>query len=399
MGILQNIFHNKSIRRLRQMLEWVRMRDFSQQYSLSNLSGEERRMAEEINAVMREFKEMEHRRVGESLLFDAMLSEVDSLLIAADANGRMRWMNRAAVDGLCGFRIDNLDSLSALDATLPLKLKQVKRGRNQLVVFTTPRGEEKQYAVSMSEVFVRGILYRIYSMQSIAPIMMQGEIMAEQKLIRVLTHEIMNSLTPIVSLSQTLADGLADDSVSGTLANEDARMALEAIGRRANGLMQFVQRYRELSGIAKPVMETIKVSQLMQGLQAMPTFAGEAKGRVEFHTECSDRFVTLDPAQIEQVLINLLKNALEANATRVVVRTTASSDDRWLVISVEDNGQGFSAEATNDLFTPFFTTKQQGQGIGLALCRQILSNHGGMIAAENIADGARFKICLLMQCI
>ena len=400
MSIWQNLFYNKSTRRLRLMLEAVRMGDFSLRFSVKELSGEERRMAEEINAVIQEFREMERNRVGQSHFYEAILSEVDTLQMAVDYKGHVCWMNKAAIMGLCGFRIDNLDNLSALSPSLPKKLRELKRGRNQLLTFTTTKGEERQYATTMSEMVVKGISYRLYSMQSVATILKQGEIMAEQRLIRVLTHEIMNSLTPIVSLSETLTDNLTDNKESA-LTSDDATMALKAISRRANGLIQFVERYRELSGIPKPVLEMVKVGELIHALKALPALAQGNGRRVEFEVECGDRFVAMDRGQIEQVLINLLKNASETSATRIVLSASVSEDDRWLIISVEDNGGGFHADAKEDMFTPFFTTKQGGQGIGLALCRQIVSNHGGLIGAEVLSgekeEGARFTVRLPMR--
>lgn len=395
MGFFQNIFYNKSISRLRLMLESVRMRDFSLQFSLVKLSGEERLLAEEINAVIREFRKTEHRRKGESHFYDALLSNVDSILMATDDTGRVRWMNKAAIDGLCGFRFDTLEHLKVLHPSLPSKLADLRKGTMQLVSFSIPNGEERQYAASMTRIFVSGIGYRLYSMQSVAAILNQGEIQAQQKLIRVLTHEIMNSLTPIVSLSETLAENLTSTD-AGNLSSEETNAILSTITRRANGLMEFVQRYRLLSGIAPPVIQSVRVGELMQGLQELSALQFTTECKITFDVMCPDRFVSMDLSQIEHVLINLMKNAVETQATKVSVIASMSDDDRWLVVSILDNGGGFPPEVIDNLFTPFFSTKQGGQGIGLAVCRQIVSNHGGLIGAEcvNGGKGARFTMRL-----
>lgn len=195
MGFWQNIFYNKSIARLRQMLHSVRMRDFSLQYSLDRLTGEERRLAQEINSVIQEFRDSERRHQGETHFYDALLSKVDSILIATDDKGRVRWMNNAAIDGLCGFKFESLEQLVALHPSLPSQLKNLRRREQQLVSFTMPNGEERQYSASLTNIFVSGIGYKLYSLQSVATILKQSEIIAQQRLIRVLTHEIMNSLT------------------------------------------------------------------------------------------------------------------------------------------------------------------------------------------------------------
>ena len=389
MGFWQNIFYNKSIARLRQMLHSVRMRDFSLQYSLDRLTGEERRLAQEINAVIQEFRDSERRHQGETHFYDALLSKVDSILIATDDKGRVRWMNNSAIDGLCGFKFESLEQLVALHPSLPSQLKNLRRREQQLVSFTMPNGEERQYSASLTNIFVSGIGYKLYSLQSVATILKQSEIIAQQRLIRVLTHEIMNSLTPIVSLSDTLADNINPDN-ENHISDDDVTLALSTISRRANGLMQFVQRYRRLSGIAAPTIRPTKIYSFIQGLKGL----FPSQENIFFEIRCNDKIINIDPTQIEQVFINLLKNAIETKATQITVTATASDDERWLIINVEDNGGGFSAEVSENIFTPFFSTKQNGEGIGLALCRQIVCNHGGLITAESNNGGAKFTVRL-----
>lgn len=394
MGFLQNIFYNKSIQRLRQMLESIRMRDYSLQYSLKRLSGEELRLAEEINAVIREFRETEHKREGETMFYDALLSTVDAILITTDESGRVRWMNNAAIERLCGFRFERLSDLASLHPSLPIQLEELHCGSSRLVTFNLSSGEERQYAASLTKIFVRGVGYRLYSLQSVAVILKQGEINAQQKLIRVLTHEIMNSLTPIVSLSETLADNMKGPEK--LISEDEATYALSTISRRAKGLMQFVQRYRTLSGIAQPAIQRIRINTLVQGMQDFCAIQTHKHCKVDFDVQCKDNYLPVDASQMEQVFINLLKNALETKATHICVTAKLSNDERWAIFTIEDNGGGFENDISDNLFTPFFTTKSEGQGIGLAVCRQIVSNHGGLIGAENAEVGARFTVRLPM---
>lgn len=398
MGFWQNIFYNKSIKRLRLMLESVRMRDFSLQYSLDKLTGEERRMAEEINAVINEFRETERKHQGETHLYDALLSNVDSILIATDETGKTKWMNKAAIEQLCGFQFDRLDNLSALHPSLPEQLKGLRKNSMSLVSFPTKEGEEKRYAATMKKIFVSGISYRLYTMQDVASVFRQSESLAQQRLVRVLTHEIVNSLTPIVSLSETMADNMALGS-ERDISDSEMEVALSAISRRAKGLMEFVQRYRMLSGIAPPVISAVRIEELIQGLQELVVPQIKEGCKVSFYAGCGDAMIGVDRAQIEQVLLNLLKNAVETGATLIDVTGTLSDDERWLIVSVTDNGGGFPKEAADNMFTPFFTTKSGGQGIGLAVCRQIVSNHGGLVGAECLEDGsgARFTVRLPMK--
>lgn len=398
MGFWQNIFHNKSTKRLRLMLESVRMRDFSLQYSLDKLTGEERRMAEEINAVINEFRDAERKHQGETHFYDALLSNLDSILIATDGTGKVKWMNRAAIEHLCGFQFDSLDNLSALHSSLPAQLKGLRKNCMNLVSFPTTEGEEKRYAATMQKIFINGIGYRLYTMQDVASVFRQSEFLAQQRLVRVLTHEIVNSLTPIVSLSETIADNMAMGS-KRNISDSEMEVALSAISRRAKGLMEFVQRYRMLSGIAPPVISAVRIEELIMELQELVVPQMREGCKVSFNAGCGDTMIGVDRAQIEQVFLNLLKNAMETGATLIDVTGTLSNDERWLIVSVTDNGGGFPPETADNMFTPFFTTKSGGQGIGLAVCRQIVSNHGGLVGAECLEDGsgARFTVRLPMK--
>ena len=395
MGFWQNIFYNKSIRRLREMLQAVRSRDYSLQYSLKKLHGEERRMAEEINSVIREFREREHRREGEVHFYDAILSKVDCIMFATDNTGRVRYMNNAAIEGLCGFKFNDIEELRALHASLPAQLKGLSKGRSTLLTFTARGGEEREYAAVASRMFVSGIEYRLYTLQSVATILKQSEIMAQQRLIRVLTHEIMNSLTPIISL----ADTLQENNEKGEIIGEDMNIALSAISRRADGLLQFVQRYRRLQGIAAPQIAPTRWGDLLHTIKESATTLPHNTSKVTFTGECDDVTIRIDRSQIEQVLINLLKNSAESGATHIKIISRLSNDERWLTVAVEDNGCGLSPEVSDNVFTPFFTTKQHGEGIGLAVCRQIVCNHGGFIGAETTGEGqgARFTLRLPLR--
>lgn len=395
MGFWQNIFYNKSIRRLREMLQAVRTRDFSLQYSLKKLHGEERRIAEEINSVIREFREREHRREGEVHFYDAILSKVDCIMFATDNTGRVRYMNNAAIEGLCGFKFNDIEDLRALHASLPAQLKGLSKGRSTLLTFTARGGEEREYAAVASRMFVSGIEYRLYTLQSVATILKQSEIMAQQRLIRVLTHEIMNSLTPIISL----ADTLQENNEKGEITGEDMNIALSAISRRADGLLQFVQRYRRLQGIAAPQIAPTRWGDLLHTIKEIATTLPHNTSKVTFTGECDDVTIRIDRSQIEQVLINLLKNSAESGATQIKIVSRLSNDERWLTVAVEDDGCGLSPEVSDNVFTPFFTTKQHGEGIGLAVCRQIVCNHGGFIGAETTGEGqgARFTLRLPLR--
>ena len=201
---------------------------------------------------------------------------------------------------------------------------------------------------------------------------------AWQKLIRVLTHEIMNSIAPIISLSETVTERASSNGLN----ERDYSIMLQAmqtIHRRSKGLLDFVENYRKLTRIPVPMQQLFPVSSLFDDLRGLYP-AGAIS--FSFSVRPVDLRIYADRAMIEQVLINLLKNAVEACQERSYpeVRVNAFRREGVPVITVSDNGYGIVPEAMDKIFVPFFTTKQGGSGIGLSVCRQIMNRHGGSIS-------------------
>lgn len=391
---------------MRQLIEAIRTRDFSLQYSLDHLRGEERNLAEQINEVVNEFRETTLLQEAKYQYFGTMLDTINAFLIVADEQGKVHWMNRAAVDGLCGFSIHHLHDLQVLDETLPEMMMQLKPGLQKLVQLETKTNEETagkkaldagnqhagkaDFVLSVVNFFNKGFAYRLYTLQNVQPVIQKNETDAQQQLVRVLTHEIMNSLTPIISLADTLCEGVEQD----TLEHDDLLMALQAINRRSNGLLQFVENYRKLQRISKPQFEDVRIGDLVADLQHL-----YPDSIFHYEIENEDQRLLMDCSQIEQVLINLLKNAQEAveNEEIPYVRLTThiSSNKRDLIISITDNGKGILPEVMERIFVPFFTTKTNGSGIGLSICKQIVTLHGGTITASSKpGDKTTFSVVL-----
>ena len=211
---------------------------------------------------------------------------------------------------------------------------------------------------------------------------------AWQKLIRVLTHEIMNSITPIISLSETLSERGVPVALKDARGEKEYAVMLQAmqtIHRRSKGLLGFVENYRRLTRLPAPVCASVSVRELFTDLQKL--FPDET---IHFELPPSEKTLDVDRAQIEQVLINLLKNAREASARReepkievkaaFAPKVTSSLTSWRCTITVRDNGEGILPEVQDKIFVPFFTTKIAGSGIGLSLCKQIMNQHGGNIS-------------------
>lgn len=376
-----NPFYNKSIRRLRQMIHAIRTRDLSLHFALDKLHGEERLLAEEINSVVNEFREKTLQQESQYQYFDTLLNTVGDCLIVSDDKGHIHWMNRMAINSLCGFRISDIDNLAAVNSSLPQLMHDLRPGTKKVTKLRVRNGnntEEKEFSITITNFFDRGFYYKLYSLQNIHEVVQKSESEAQQQLVRVLTHEIMNSLTPIISLSDTITEGMKDDSLS----QEDITQALQAINRRSSGLLHFVENYRKLQHISTPQFADVRLSELISDLRQLfpePYF--------RFDIQEAEDTVHIDRSQIEQVLINLLKNAQEAvrDVEEKAITLSARTDksQHVILIKVEDNGCGIMTEVLDRIFVPFFTTKSNGSGIGLSICRQIVSLHGGTITASS----------------
>ncbi len=195
------------------------------------------------------------------------------------------------------------------------------------------------------------------------------------KLIRVLTHEIMNTVSPISSLSDALAKSLDEDGHSEL----DIKAGLETISDSSKNLIEFVQTYRQLSGVAKPIRKALDLQDLMNQVIALNSEYVASCGAVcTYHPMDADLMIYADEGQISQILINLVKNALQAGAKHITITAKMGKDDE-VIIEVSNDGEPIPLSSQEQIFIPFFTTKKEGSGIGLSISRQIMRNHNGSI--------------------
>ena len=384
-----NLFRNKNTERLRRMLEAIRTRDFTLQYNLDRLSGEEKRLASEINTVINEFRETELRQQEKYGYLDTLLEGVSTFLMVADEDGKVVWMNKAAIQGLCGFQIPDIQILSVLSPTFPAELRKLTPGIQKLF-HVTLKETEVALSCTVTNYYRKGNSLRLYSMENIGAVLQQNELEAQTKLVRVLTHEMMNSLSPIISLSDTLCESWQQHED----VDQDEMLAIQAIHRRSQGLLRFIENYRRLSRLADPICDWVEIGDLLTGVSEL--FLHDY---VHFKVENAQERVLVDRQQIEQVIINLIKNAMEAceevDKPEVTVWTHADYTTRRFLICVEDNGMGILPDVMERIFIPFFTTKPQGSGIGLSLCRQIVNNHNGRLSVSSVPRrGSTFIIDL-----
>ncbi|CAN7335660.1 sensor histidine kinase [Massilia sp. LjRoot122] len=282
-------------------------------------------------------------------------------------------------------------------AALYRQLAEEALERRTLIQFDTERGAERAM-LAVSLLSLQGSAQRLAALMPVESELEAEALNAWRQLVHVLTHEIMNSLTPVASLSRTARDMLEDcrEALPPDVGH-DLVTALDAISRRADSLADFVTSYRSLSNVPAARPERILVAGLFERVRALVSPAWRSRGgEVQFSVEPGSLELVADPGQLEQALINLLKNAFEASAgvarggARVSARLVRGGRLR---IEVADDGPGVPPDLVKHIFTPFFTTKKQGGGIGLAMVRHLVHENGGTVRyARPVGAGARFII-------
>ena len=376
----------KTTRMISRMIEGIRYADFSLSFSTQHKTRTEQRLAQEINNVVAEFRTRLSENEERYQYYETLLNTVDSSLLVVDSLCNIHWMNRAAMQDLCGYCIHSVRELALLNSEFPTIILSLQPGEIKTV--RIHKGDTLQeLAVTVSEYSAQhGTELRLVNLKNIRAVLEENEMEAWQKLIRVLTHEIMNSITPIISLSETLSERGIPESL-GEKEYSAMLQAMQTIHRRSKGLLGFVENYRRLTRIPIPVRTKVSVAELFMDLKKL--FPEEY---IHFEMPASDLFLYADRAQIEQVLINLLKNARETCERKIdkeIQIKFFSKDNPTLTIS--DNGEGILTDVLDKIFVPFFTTKTSGSGIGLSLCKQIMTLHDGSINVKSeIGKGSCF---------
>ena len=373
-------FVDRTNRDLARFLAAVRYADFSQTFVTggSGSSFDELRTA--FNEVLDAFRLARAEKEEQARYLQTVVQHIGVGLLVFDGGGRVSLINNAAKRLLGVPRLGGIADLDRVSPGLAASLKNLgPRGRDLV------RFGETQLALHASVFRTGDREHTLVALQDIGPDLDEKETEAWQNLIRVLTHEIMNSITPIASLAATADGMLKEGSFDGETAG-DIRTAVGTIQRRSEGLLQFVETYRGLTRVPAPAFEIVPVAGLFARVEQLlgPQFA---ESGVELHTAVDPPGLelTADPGQVEQVLINLLSNAREAteggDGGRVDLGAHLARGK--VVVEVADNGPGIVEEALGKLFIPFFTTKQNGSGIGLSLCRQIMRLHRGSISVRS----------------
>jgi two-component system nitrogen regulation sensor histidine kinase NtrY len=391
---ISELFHFSSVtnKKITRFLESIRYSDFSSSFSYDNKLGKSfRELNTAFNSVADAFRKERAEKEEHLNYLNTVVQHVSTGLLSFDNEGNVGLINSAAKKFLGTPQLRNINEILGVNVTLYKRLRQLNPGEKTLIRVSS----DLNLSIHAAELKLRGHTIKLVAIQNIHSELVSKEVEAWQNLTKVLRHEIMNSITPIASLTGTLNEILAEDlkrinDHSCEINDEtldDLEEGLQTIENRSKGLIKFVDAYRDYTSIPKPKFGLIKIDELFEHICKLLKREFMEIG-IDFKSNIlQDKMeITADRELIEMVLINLLKNAKEALAGRegAKIELTARLDiQQRVLLEVKDNGPGIIPEAQDRIFIPFYTTKKAGSGIGLALSRQIMQLHHGFLSVKS----------------
>jgi two-component system nitrogen regulation sensor histidine kinase NtrY len=375
----------------------LKYRDFSRQYPAQSGPSSLRPLHEAFNQVNATFRELRAEQEGQFQYLQTILALLDTGIVSYDAAGTVAWVNEAFKQTL---HLPYLKNIRALQSRQPVLYEAICRAvpDQPVVVKLTVGRQTVQLLVSATQFKLRGEAFTLLAFKNVSQALAQSETAAWQQLLRVMTHEIMNSVAPIASLADSLSRHVqrARQQEAAELL-DDVGTGIRIIQQRSEGLLRFTQVYRDFSTLASPQRTTLYVQELLQATRQLLAEQLAAQG-IEVTLSVRPAHLTLhaDGHLLEQVLINLVLNAAQAVTQtpnpRISLLAWPDEQER-VVIEVKDNGNGIPADVLDSIFIPFFTTRPNGSGIGLSLAKQIMQLHQGSIQVHSVAGaGSAFQL-------
>ena len=383
-------FQKKAQDEVSQFVESIHYRDFSRHFDERRAPSELKPLRKGFNEINTTFKLISRERETQYHYLQKILELVDTGILSYDAEtGETGWINEAFKKLLTIPYLKTIHSLEKREPVLYREVITLKPGDTKIVSLTRNQQLIK-VLVTASVLRSDDRLYKLLAFQNVSEALDETESKAWQKLLNVMTHEIMNSVAPISSLADTLKNRLqspeiANSPVSSQL--EDLELGIDTIKRRSEGLLKFTESYRNLNKITKLDLKKILVRNLFENLNSLMAPTLEKK-HIELEIILRDPTLAIeaDINLVEQVLINLLVNAIEAVKDRDKPRITLSAElqaNNKTIVKIADNGVGMPTELLDKIFIPFFSTRKTGSGIGLSLCKQIMLLHKGNIQVQS----------------
>lgn len=384
------VYVDRTNRELSKFISSIKHSDFTQIYSSGNLGGSFQLLSNEFNDINERFQATRKEKEENLRYLYAVIQHVGIGLFSFNNAGKIEFINNAAKKILNISSLNNISALNQVNKTLAEKISELKSG-DKVIVKYAEDNELVQLMVYASSFKLKDQMFTIVSLQNIQSELEEQEMDAWQKLIRVLTHEIMNSITPISSLAATsnkLLSDISSSTLKGIDSLDDIISANNTILKRSEGLMHFVNNYRNLTKIPRPVFQIIQIEKLFDRIETLlKNELSEKRISLQCNVEPLSLELTADPNLIEQVLINLIVNSTQAleGTENACINLHASLDEKGkILIRVSDNGYGIPEDMQEKIFIPFFSTKKNGSGIGLSLSRQIIRSHGGTIRVNSV---------------
>jgi two-component system nitrogen regulation sensor histidine kinase NtrY len=379
-------FVGQTNRKLTRFLESIKYSDFVSGFAADHKLGKSfKDLNESINDVMEAFRKARSEKEESWQYLDTVVQQVRTGIVSFDTDGNIQLLNTNAKKYLGTTHLKNIREIKLTNPRLYDAIEKTEAGYSELY----KANNDIQLTIQCTHLRIRGTDVKLVTLQNIQGELQKQEAEAWQNLTRVLRHEIMNSITPISSLTSTLREILEHDIkkenehyILNDETTSDLKEGLTTIENRSKGLIKFIDAYREYTSLPKPTIKTVNLKNLIEKVSNL--MKEELKRTsIEFTHICSSDYLTIqvDEEMIEQVLINLLKNAKEAlhETKQAKLKLLAHYHENAVKIEITDNGPGIIKEAIENIFVPFYTTKRTGSGIGLSLSRQIMQLHGGSI--------------------
>lgn len=350
------------------MLDALEDKELNFRFDEKRLRG--RKFNKTLNRLRNIFDKERHEIIEQEKYFGLMLDHVKTGIAVVEKDGRIAYCNNTALSLLGIATFGHIRQLRAVSESLYELFQTIADGNEERASYYNESGK-MTISMTASEALINKEGIRIIAFNDISSEIAENEQQSWSKLIRVLTHEIMNTVTPISSLSETLLnfDGLSEDLKNG----------LNTISRSSKGLIKFVDSYRNLTRVAPPVKKAFYFRELASRVISLTSEQAATSGTVCIYEELSeDVLLYADEGQITQIIINLVKNAIQAEARNIVISAQITPTEQT-VIKVTNDGLPISRESQDEIFVPFYTTKHEGTGIGLSLSRQIMRMHNGSL--------------------
>ncbi len=394
-------FNKKAQEEVKQFVESVHYRDFSRYFDVNHAPLELQPLRQGFNEINTTFKTMSRERETQYQYLQKILEMVDTGILSYNTeSGEVVWMNEGFKKLLGIPFLKTIESLQKRDEYLYGEVVQLKNGDSKIVSLIKDKSTFKAL-MSATAFQTEGRIYKLVAFQNVNEALDETESKAWQRLLSVMTHEIMNSVAPISSLADTLKNMLGQTKPHVSAQNkssfDDIELGIDTIKRRSEGLLKFAETYRNLNKIVKLNLSKVYVGELFENLHQLmePTLLQK---NIELEIILKDPMLTVeaDVNLVEQVLINLVVNAAEAVKEAKEPRITLSagtSANNKVALKVADNGTGIPDDVLDKIFIPFFSTKKSGSGIGLSLCKQIMMLHKGNITVQTVlGEGTAFTM-------